>query len=99
MYNDAAQFSMFGMAVIPVPIVNGSLLQLIIGTGCLDLMAKSQSCWSFEWLGTSIDNSHADDNNDWHIWQVTTDNQDRANAWFDATAFQHRGAHDTNYSN
>ena len=46
-----------------------------------------------------IDNSYTDDNNDWHIYQLTIDNQDRANAWFDATqvSSQHRGAHDTNY--
>ncbi|MFL2928626.1 MAG: hypothetical protein ACJZ72_08595 [Opitutales bacterium] len=46
-----------------------------------------------------IDNSYPQDNNDWHLYQITIDNQDRANAWFDATQIssQHRGAHDSNY--
>ena len=100
MYNDAAQFSMFA-----VTRYSGTDSERVI---------SSADNWNWLFAGHGqyanrvahlngwiqpIDNSYPQDNNDWHLYQFTIDNQDRANAWFDATQIssQHRGANDSNY--
>ena len=45
------------------------------------------------------DNSVAQDNTDWHLYEMTISDQDRANSWLDGTqmGINHAGAHNSNY--
>ena len=100
MYNDAEQFSMFAVS-------------RYTGTDSERVIASADN-WNWLFAGNGqkanrvahlngwvhpIDNTYPDDNNDWHLYQVTISNQDRANTWLDAVQYSvgHTGANNTNY--
>ena len=95
MYNDAAQFSMFAISRYS-------------GTDSERVISSADNWnWLFAgngqyynrvahlggWLHT-IDNSVAQDNNDWHLYELTMTNTDRGSTWLDGVSISdgHTGA-------